>query len=197
MGLEDCDTEEALIARVLAGSEPAAEAAFSELYQRHAPIVLAFLKRLYGHDHHGAHDALQETFLRGFRALSAFKRGRELRPWLLTIARNIAFDDFKRAGRAEQPHEQDALTQLARAPGSAPWEDVSVRELKSLIDSLVSKLEADERAIFFLKREAELSFAEAADTLGCSIRTAKYRMRSALEKLGAALERLGLEVRKP
>jgi RNA polymerase sigma-70 factor, ECF subfamily len=54
---------------------------------RNAAYNLAFW--LLG-NRHDAEDAVQDAFLRAFRAFAAFK-GNAVRPWLLVIVRNVAY----------------------------------------------------------------------------------------------------------
>lgn len=167
------------------------DAAFEELYERHARVVLAFLRTLHRGDEHGAHDALQETFFRFFASLNNFDTRRSLRPWLLAIARNVSFDAIKKKSRG--PHFSSEIEQAAGVDEPA-FEEASRKERRSLMRRALGLLDLDERAVFHLKHDAGLTYEQAAAVLGCSVRTAKYRMKSALERLGRELERLGMEV---
>ncbi|MBX3468100.1 MAG: RNA polymerase sigma factor [Planctomycetes bacterium] len=185
-----CDGE--LIGRCLA--DPHEAAPFDALYGRHAGPVLAFARGLSRGDEHAARDALQETFLRFLGALPAFDRGRPVRPWLLRIARNVCLDQQKRAShRSEVPHGPEALGELAvdRQAG-APPDLAERREAAGLLRRAVEALPPDELAVFVLKHDLGQTYEQAADVLACSVRTAKYRMRSALERLGREAERLGV-----
>jgi len=180
-----------LIRRVVASDDAGA---FAALYRRHAGPVYAFLRGLSPGDEHAAKDALQETFLRGHGALERFQRGRPLRPWLLRIARNVSLDARKRRSAGEQPRGPEAIDLLAgaaEAPG--PPEEAARREVRGLLRGVVSRLPEEQRAVFLLKHDRGLTFSEAAAALGCSVRTAKYRMRAALELIGREAERLGVE----
>jgi len=73
--------DEALIARVKDGDE----AAFTELYKRHARHVAGVVYRLLGSDHH-LEDIVQETFVIGLRQLDKLREPSALRCWLRTIA---------------------------------------------------------------------------------------------------------------
>ena len=65
-----------------------------------------------------AEDAFQETFLRALRAYRALRHGEHLRAWVLTIARNVAVDSFRREKptvELEEPVELPAPARLRRA----------------------------------------------------------------------------------
>ncbi len=167
--------------------------AFDLLYRRHAPAVLAFLYGMHRGDAEAARDALQETFLRCWAGLGGFNKDRPLRPWLLRIARNVALDHLKRKSTtSEQATEPGAIDGRVSAATRDPAEAAARREAAALLRSAIYALPPEERAVFLLRHDQELTYAEVADALGCSVRTAKYRMKAALERIAQAAERLGV-----
>lgn len=183
-------SDDDLVARCLDARGTAAQA-FDELYRRHATQVLTLVHGLVRGDEHAARDALQETFLRFYTALPSFDRGRPVRPWLLRIARNVCLDHLKRAStRSEVPHAPETLGALAR---EAPPEAAARREAAGLLRGAVQALPPEELAVFLLKHDLGHTYDEVAEVLSCSVRTAKYRMKAALERLGREAERLGVE----
>lgn len=188
--MEASDAE--LVARCRVAKERGGEA-FALLYQRHAGPLLAFLRGMLPGDEGAARDALQETFLRLYAALPQLDGARPLRPWLFRVARNVSLDALKRAGRAEVPHEPEALGALGHPdPGPDPAERADRRELAGLLRRAALSLPLAEREVFLLRHERGLSFEEVAEAVGCSLRTAKYRMKAALEALGREADRLGV-----
>jgi DNA-directed RNA polymerase specialized sigma24 family protein len=77
--------ESDLVERAQRGDVDAYEALISE-HERFAYRVAYLITR----DAGDAEDALQEAFLKAFRALHRFRRGAEFRPWLLKIVSNEA-----------------------------------------------------------------------------------------------------------
>jgi RNA polymerase sigma-70 factor (ECF subfamily) len=67
---------------------------FERFYAEHRDEVYRLLARRLGRQR--AEDAFQETFLRALRAYPALRHGDYLRAWVLTIARNVAVDAFRR-----------------------------------------------------------------------------------------------------
>ena len=80
--------------------------------------------------------------------------------------------DLGRYGRAEE-----LLAQAAEAP------DVEAPDREQHHDRL-ARLADDQLAVFLLRHEQEFTFQEAADALGCSVRTAKYRMKDSKRSRG-------------
>lgn len=189
--METSDAE--LVARCRAARQTGGEA-FALLYRRHGGAVLAFLRGMLPGDEGAARDALQETFLRLHGALPELDGERPLRPWLFRVARNLSLDALKRAGAREVPHEPAALGALGvRDPAPEPDEAAGRRELATLLRRAAQALPVEEREVFLLRHERGLTFEEVAAAVGCSLRTAKYRMKAALEALGREAERLGVQ----
>ena len=67
---------------------------FERFYAEHQDEVFGVLVKRLGRQR--AEDAFQETFLRALRAYGALRHGEHLRAWVLTIARNVAVDAFRR-----------------------------------------------------------------------------------------------------
>lgn len=171
-----------LVARCLKGP-PALEAAFRDLYQRHAPAALRFLTGQVGPG--SASDCLQETFLQALRALARYRGDRPFRPWLLGVARNVALHHQRR--RARRPADGAPAPTVVRDPGAGAPEQAARREELLRLRAAVAALPEAERAVYGLRVGEGLTFAEVAEALGCSLRTAKYRMRSAVDRLARAL----------
>ena len=67
---------------------------FESFYEEHKNAVLGELRRLVGPQ--AAEDAYQETFLRALRAYERLRHADNLRAWVLTIARRVAVDHYRR-----------------------------------------------------------------------------------------------------
>src|SRR4051794_36227623 len=78
-----------LLARFLAGSGEAAEAAFEVLVARHGPMVLDVCRNIL-RDHHNAQDAFQATFLVLASRAGSIRQRDSLAGWLLEVARRVA-----------------------------------------------------------------------------------------------------------
>src|ERR1700722_16989906 len=78
-----------------------------------------------------AEDAAQECFLRALRHFDSY-RGPAMKPWLLTILRNVCNSEFARRGNRETPadlteQEEQATSPIWREPESSP-ETVLLRQ---------------------------------------------------------------------
>jgi RNA polymerase sigma factor (sigma-70 family) len=139
---------------------------FERFYAEHRDEVFGVLVRRLGRQR--AEDAFQETFLRALRAYPALRRGDHLRAWVLTIARNIAVDTFRR----ERPDfELEEPVELPRRPAYA--------QLEHLTDGLPPT----ERAAVVLRYAYDLPYAAIGAALGSSEDAARQAASAGVRRL--------------
>lgn len=175
-----------LLARVSRGDDEA----LRTLYERHAPALMAFAYHLTW-DRPAAEDAVQETFLKVWRAAGRFRPGARLEPWLYRIARNEAFDARARLGRRARgalPGSQEVVDE-AQAPGAGPAERVGAGELAGALRDAVDALSERLRLAFVLVRLGGRSQEEAGHALGVPVGTVKSRVAAAEAVLRRRLAR--------
>jgi RNA polymerase sigma-70 factor (ECF subfamily) len=157
-------------------------AAFRELFARYAPLLLRVLVRQVGRPA-DAQDLVQQTFLQLHRARLDFRADTRLRPWVMTIALNLARDLLRRRGRRpETPvDEVDLPASAAVQPTVEQRGDVGKR-----VRAAVSGLPPDQRAVIELHWFDELSFNEIAEIVGATagaVRVRAHRGYVALRKI--------------
>jgi RNA polymerase sigma factor (sigma-70 family) len=139
---------------------------FERFYSEHRDEVFGLLVRRLGRER--ADDAFQETFLRALRAYPALRDGSHLRAWVLTIARNVAIDSYRRNKPAVELEEP---TELPRRPAYA--------ELEHLTDDLPPT----ERAAVVLRYAYDLPYAAIAAALGSSEEAARQAASTGVRRL--------------
>jgi len=185
-GLLDGSSDAELVARCRQ-DRAALHGSFQALYARHAGGAYRFLRLMVGEAQAG--DCLQETFLRVYRHLDRYDPRKPFGPWLLGIARHVALDALRRDSR--RPAEPLPAGELPA--GGEPVPAVAARrEVDGLVREAVEGLPPTAREVFLLKQVEGLTFDEVAAALGCSVRTAKYRMKAAIDALAAVLRQRGL-----
>jgi RNA polymerase sigma-70 factor (ECF subfamily) len=166
-----------LVARAQAGDEEA----WLALVDIHGEPIFRLAYLLTG-DADDAADVAQETLLRAFRHLHRFELGQPLRPWLLRIARNLAYNRLRsirrfvaalRRWQAQQPLHGEP-------PELMPHD--AVRQA-------IRGLDVKDRDVIYLRYFSELSVAETATVLGVAEGTVKSRLARALGRMRAALLR--------
>ncbi|WP_433796442.1 sigma-70 family RNA polymerase sigma factor [Actinoplanes sp. CA-252034] len=129
-------------------------------------------------------DLTQETFIRVVRSLPGFAGRSTVRTWLFAIARRVAADHARavsRRPRAATLPDWEAAAESVSWPGGPRFE-----EQQALAD-LIGGLSPERRDAFVLTQVAGLSYAEAAEVVGCPIGTIRSRVARARDDLTAAM----------
>jgi RNA polymerase sigma-70 factor (ECF subfamily) len=154
--------------------------AFDLLIDRwHGPLW-TYARRLTGSDD-GAHDAVQEAWLRILRAMPRLRDATRVRPWLFGIMRRTLMDRLR--GRYAAPASADVDPDSLAA--DAPDDDAEA-EAAALQDGLerLPVVEREALTLFYLR---ELSLAEVAELLGVPVGTVKSRLHRARRMLRQAM----------
>jgi RNA polymerase sigma-70 factor (ECF subfamily) len=130
-------------------------------------------------DHALAQDLSQEVFIRAHRKLHTLEDPERFVPWILTTARNAAFDQARARKRRPLVLVAD---DLAPDPVSHdPHVDVEIRDA-------LERLDRDLREAVVLVGMIGLSYREAADAIGVPEGTVKSRTFRARKLLMEMLE---------
>lgn len=173
--------DEALVRRAQAGES----AAFKALFERHVVAVRRFVRDLV-RDRHLADDATQESFARAHAQLTKLADHDRFKPWMLGIARNVAFE-VRRVRQHEPIDDDDEGTPDAVIPSPDPEAVLLDRELEQHFTEALGVLSPKRRAALLMRIDHGLSYEEIALAFGWSIPTVKNEIHRARLKLRAAL----------
>lgn len=130
-----------------------------------------------------ADDLTQDVYLRAMRSLPGFEGRSSARTWLLSIARRTVVDHIRAAvarpsiaWSADYQLASDA-DRYAEHARSAGFEDVVELNL------MLAGLAPERREALLLTQVLGLSYAEAAEVVGCPIGTVRSRVARAREDL--------------
>ncbi len=155
------ETDEELMLAYVRGDQ----AAFREIFSRYAPMLLRVVLRQVGRLA-DAQDTVQQTFLHLHRARGDFRADQRLRPWIMTIALNLARDLLRRRGR----RREDDLVEEALPPvvvdASHPSEQDD--ETRQRVRTALRRLPIDQREVIELHWFEELPFQEIATIVGAT-----------------------------
>jgi RNA polymerase sigma-70 factor (ECF subfamily) len=169
-----------LVERARAGDR----SAFEELVRRHDDRMRGLAYRLLA-DRHAMDDALQEAYLKAYRALDRFKPGSDFGTWLYRITYNACIDELRKRKRAPVSTE-DPDDPTSGRPG--PDRVVTASET---VRGALAALPVDQRVTVVLVDGEGFDHREAAKILGVAPGTVASR----LHRARAALRRvLGEEV---
>lgn len=176
------ENEADLIIRARQGDERAWE----QLVRQHQEPVfrLAYLVLGSG-DAAEAGDIAQESLIRAYLKLDQYDEERPFRPWLLSIAANLARNRRRSLGRYWAAVQR--LWQASPEPVSTNrYEE---REKAQALWMAVRRLRPAEQEIIYLRYFLALSEAETATALEVAPGTVKSRTHRALKRLRLVIER--------
>jgi len=156
--------------------------AMDRLVDRYAGTVYAFVLHTLG-DPSLAEDLTQEVWLKVLRHAGSFEGRSRFSTWLFRVARNVCLDHLrKRKRRAASREEGDpfGLDEVVDEGAPAPAERAARRELAEEVRAAVAELSDEQREVFLLREQSDLTFREIADALELPRDTVKSRMRYAL-----------------
>ena len=162
--------ERALVARAKDGDRDA----FGALYREHVGAVSRLVRFRLGREDE---DAVSEVFLRAWRGLDTYRdTGVPFAAWLYGIARHVAIDIVRTAGRTEPRAE---LPEREVDPMTA--------ELLTLHDA-IEQLPTEQRQVIELKYLVGMSNGEVAAAMETTIGAVNAKQWRALKALADVLE---------
>lgn len=142
-----------------------------------------------------AEDLVQDTMMRAYRAIERFD-GKYPRAWLLTIMRNAQVNRVRRK-RPELMHDPDeTMSRIAdeSADGADAESQLMDQEFEAPIAEALNALPDKFRSVVELVDLNQLSYQEAADSLGIPVGTVMSRLHRARRNIRTHLEAFGGEV---
>jgi RNA polymerase sigma-70 factor (ECF subfamily) len=159
--------------------------AWDTLVRTHQEAVFRLAYLLLGHAK-DAEDVAQETFIRAYRHLDTFDTSRSLRPWLLSIAANLARNRLRSVGR--YLYHLGRMARLNPEPISNVETDAAARAEAQALWKAVGRLDTVDQQIIYLRFFLELPVEETAETLNIAPGTVKSRLHRALGRLRGVVE---------
>ena len=159
--------------------DPVLEQTFTKLVNTHQTSLLRMCY-LNLHDSGLAEDAVQETFVKAYRALPAFRGDSDPKTWLMRIAINTC-RDMQRGSWLKHISRTVTLDQLAE-PSETFSDDALAVNLE------IARLPAKLRETVLLYYYQNMKTEEIADALGIAVSSVSERLKRAREKLRTALK---------
>ncbi|MDP1845612.1 MAG: sigma-70 family RNA polymerase sigma factor [Candidatus Moranbacteria bacterium] len=164
--------------------------AFEDLVKKYLKPVYNFLYRL-TNDQAVVEDLAQDTFLKAWKNMRRFDQKRNFKAWIFTIAKNTAFDFFRK--KKEIPFsrfaDEDGRSWLENIEDDEflPDEILERKNIAEELDEILQKIPLHYRTILLLHYKEEFSLHEIAEILGEPYNTVKSRHQRALLRLKKAL----------
>jgi len=160
-----------LVQQTLEGSR----SAFRILVLRHQRTLFRFLGTLI-FDQALQEEIAQEAFLRAFKSLATFdpERGTSFSTWLLTIAKNLAFNELEKR-RVRKDFLESEKTESEPTTESSE-KLLEAAQTRVIVRKAIQELPVEFRSTVALSYLEEHSIAEIATIHGCSEGTVKSRI---------------------
>jgi RNA polymerase sigma-70 factor (ECF subfamily) len=178
--------ESTLVARARRGEA----AAYEELVRMHQAIAFRVALVNAG-DRADAEEAVQDAFVKAYRALGRFREGAPFRPWLLRIVANEARNRRRSAGRRAGLALRAAGTAASGDAAPSPEAAVLSDERRAELLDALGGLDERDREVLVHRFLLELDEHETAEALGIRRGTVKSRTSRALARLRAVLPEAG------
>jgi RNA polymerase sigma-70 factor (ECF subfamily) len=159
--------------------------AFVSIVNEYSPSLYAHAMMRLG-EPRAAEDAVQETFLRAYRAMPRFDGEFHLRAWLHRILTNVCFDEGDRRRREVRTLDRMAAFVDPSVPPADEVVDLDRAFAQREVASALASLPEAYREALELRYVEQLSFREVADVTGVSEENARARVhrgRAALRRL--------------
>lgn len=186
--------------RLIGACQQGDREAFRQLFEAYQQRVWAIAIH-FAHEEQAARDITQQVFLKLFSAINQFHYEANFKTWLYRLVANLCLDEQRRGRRfvsfdfwrRDETGEEinPAEGQLAQQFQDLLQEErFSQAELAAAVKAAVHELSPPLRIAILLKYFEDLSYAEIADVLDCSLGTVASRMNRGHKALAARLAHL-------
>jgi RNA polymerase sigma-70 factor (ECF subfamily) len=169
--------DEDLVQRTRAGDEEA----YAVLVRRRYPRCLRYALHMLG-NRADAEEAVQDAFVRAYRALDRYEERQRFEAWLFRILVNQCRTLGRRRGRRER-----SIVSYEDPPAVAAPEDGDVH-LRLELEHALQQLTPEYREALLLHHVEDQSYEDAARATGASVSALKMRVMRAREQLRHILE---------
>ncbi len=165
------------------------EAALAALMERWELPLKSFIGRIVLNVSE-AEELAQETFVRVWQQREKFRTGAEFRPWMFSIAVNLARNRLRWWRRRPTVALQEwSKTEEMPDAGARPEGALEIAERATAVRDAIAALPLELRESIVLFEYEQMSHVEIAVAVGCTAKAVETRIYRAREKLRAALKR--------
>jgi RNA polymerase sigma-70 factor, ECF subfamily len=138
-------------------------------------------------NHDDAQDAAQDAFLKCWRTREGLGEVRNVRAWIFRVGLNAA-KDLQRSAWRRRVRPLGATSDTGPAIDASPADHLEEQEKLDHLRAALLELRPEEKAIFLLRQNGDLTYEEIAELRHSPVGTVKTQMRSALQKLRRVLK---------
>lgn len=128
---------------------------------------------------------MQNVFVKLHAGRASIRNGQSLQSWVFTVARNEAFEELRR-------RKGELLSEEIVWEGVLPDEELSKKNRREAIESVLNALYPSFREIIILREYEQLSYDEIAQVTNTTVSSVKSRLfkarKALIEKLKPYLD---------
>ncbi len=180
--MDEIDDRE-LVAQAKAGSEDAFTALVRRYHERIFKVAARIVRTA-----EDAEDVTQEVFARALGALDRFDFRASFYTWLVSIARNAAFDSWRAGRRTRTTYNIEGGFETFEHESSIdPVRKNTERERSEKVHRALMRLSPQDRTLLVLREFEDMQYEEIAAVLGCPVGTVESGIHRARKKLKTLL----------
>ena len=131
-------------------------------------------------------ETVQEAFLKCWRARDSLGEVQNLRAWIFRVGVNTA-RDVQRSAWSRRVQSLNGDEHMISAREETPGNAMDDHEALDRLRSAIGRLRQDEKEVFLLRQNGNLTYEQIAEIRSQPVGTVKTQMRSALSKLRKVL----------
>jgi RNA polymerase sigma-70 factor (ECF subfamily) len=184
------DQDQTIIRRIRAGDHRA----YNTLVDRYKEKGMGLAMRMLRHREE-AEEALQDAFVRAYRALADFEERASFGTWFYRILFNVCTSRLETRKTSLVSIDEEGITGGEMWPSDEPLPDAEYdsREFQKVVEEEIAVLPEPFGSTFALFALREMSYEEIADVVGAPLGTVKARIFRARAMLRRSIpKRLGI-----
>ena len=161
-------------------------AGFNEIVRRYQQQVYWVIRKMVN-SHDDADDLTQEVFIKIYSALKDFREESNLFTWLYRIATNYSINHIRKA-KVRNTVSFEIVTEQVESKEKKSDEAVDEKTKMKLLIEAIETLPAQQRAVFNLRYNENLSYEDISKVMKKSVGGVKANYFHAVKKLGDYLK---------
>ena len=183
-GKWDRSRERKLLQRAKNGDTTAFEELIKSVQKR---IYFCLAKMVFDHDQ--IDELLQESFIKAYKAMYRFDEKYPFYPWVRRIAVNTAINYMKsRAAHNHYSLDSFENPEALMISDGDPQQAMEQNELLLSLQKALHSLSPEQKVVFALRTQENMSYEEIAQTLEVSVGTVMSRLNRARTRLKTLLQ---------
>ena len=162
--------DQKMIERLKKKDEQAFEYVYHETKRGIYAIIFSILK-----NHPMTEDLMQDVYMKMMQSIDQYKKGSNFKNWLLTIAKNLAIDTYRREKKLTYVDQVDYDSTLSS-------QDPSPDQVAQF-DMMINILTEDQRSVVILKIADDMKFKDIAKILEKPLGTVLWLYQEAMKTL--------------